>query len=109
MAKKSVQDRIADIEGGIFPQNAEAEPSNGGGSVIVEETTEPHPDIERIAKLIEEHVEEVQGKEAEFQVIVDEMSAVVNQKKKELDESTSEIRLRIVELHGIQKYLNNDI
>ena len=109
MAKKTVQDRIADIEGGIFPQNAEAAPSNGGGSVIVEDTTEPHPDIERITKLINENVEELQRKEAEFQAYVDEMSAVVNQKKNELDESAAEIRLRIVELNGIQKYLNNDI
>lgn len=108
MAKKSIQDRIADIEGGMFPQNTEAAPSNGGGSVIVDET-EPHPDIERIENLIKESVEELQAKETEFNAYVAEMQTVLDQKRKEVDESASDIRTRIVELVGIQKYLNNDI
>ena len=106
--KKSVQDKIAAIESGIVPQYAESESGNGGGPVIVEKIG-PHPDLERIEDLLKDRVEELQTKEAEFAAYIAEMQAVIDQKKKEVEESASGIRTRIVELVGIQKYLNSDI
>ena len=110
---RKVTDKISEIENALsakmFAEDEE----------VSEEDTPPvlvEPDFDKDSHLLDKVQKEVSGIEqailkidTEFQAYAEELQAQLNQKQVQIDEEKNELRIRIIELNGVKKYLSNEL
>jgi hypothetical protein len=110
---RKVTDKISKIESDLsasmFVEDEE----------VSEEDTPPvlvEPDFDKDSHLLEKIQDELGSLEqailkidTEFQAYAEELQAQLNQRQTKADEEKNELRIRMIELHGVKKYLSNEL
>jgi hypothetical protein len=110
---RKVTDKISKIESDLsasmFGQDEEVSEEDAP-PVLVE------PDFDKNSPLLDKVQNEISGLEqailkidTEFQAYTEELQAQLNQKQVQIDEEKNGLRIRMIELNGVKKYLSNEL
>ncbi len=115
---RKVTDKISKIESDISASIFSEEDTAAGETAP--EASEPvlvEPDFEKSSDPVLEKVQtEIEAAEKalldidnELQAVAEELQAQLNRKQEQAEEEKNGIRIRMIELNGLKKYLNNEL